>query len=191
MPKTLVPYATPDISSVAKSLKSALDERHDAGRPPPSHVELLNLLARAAGARNFQTLKANAKPLAAAPAAPEVAHDLSPTAKKALMQFDPAGRLVRLPNKFSVQQMTMWVFWTRFASRRDYTEKEVNAILNAQHTFGDPATLRRELVNMKLMSRESDCSRYWKEPRRPDADTRDFLRAWRAAHRARSRLSSS
>jgi hypothetical protein len=191
MPRTLVPYAAPDISSVAKSLKNALDERHETGRPPPSHVEWLNLLARAAGIRNFQTLKARAQPTAPAPEPPPIAQELSPTARKALIQFDAAGRLVRLPNKFSVQQMAMWVLWTRFSPRRDYTEKEVNTILNAQHTFGDPATLRRELVNMKLLGRESDCSRYWKEPRRPDADTRAFLRAWRAAHRARSRLSSS
>jgi hypothetical protein len=183
MPKTLVPYAAADISSVAKSLKSALDVRHGAGRPPPSHVELLNLLARAAGVRNFQTLKAQARP-APPPVAPEPADELSPAAKKALMQFDAAGRLVRLPNKWSVQQMAMWVLWTRFSPRRDYTEKEVNAMLNAWATFGDPATLRRELVNMKLLGRESDCSRYWKEPRRPDGDTRTFLRAWRAAHRA-------
>jgi hypothetical protein len=101
------------------------------------------------------------------------------------MQFDDAGRLVRLPNKYSVQQMVAWVLWTLFAARRDYTEKEVNAIINAQHTFGDPATLRRELVNMKLLGRESDCSRYWKEPRRPDADTRAFLGAWRAKYAGR------
>lgn len=184
MPRTLVPYAATDISSVAKSLKSALHERHEAGKPPPSHLELLNLLARAAGVRNFQTLRANPPaPPVGEEAAPTTAHELSPTARKALMQFDDAGRLVRLPNKFSVQQMTMWVMWTRFAQRRIYTEKEVNAILNTQHTFGDPATIRRELINMKLMGRESDCSRYWKEPRRPDADTRAFLRAWRLAHR--------
>jgi hypothetical protein len=191
MPKTLVPYAAADVSSVAKSLKSALDERHLAGRPPPSHVELLNLLARAAGVRNFQTLKACAKPVAPVAAVPELPQELSATAKKTLLQFDAAGRLVRLPNKFSVQQLAMWVLWTRFAARRDYTEKEVNAILNAWNTFGDHATLRRELVNMKLLGRESDCSRYWKEPRRPDADTRAFLRAWRAGRRARSRLASS
>jgi hypothetical protein len=182
MPKIPVPYVAADISDVAKTLKSALDERHEAGRAPPSHVEILNLLARAAGVRNFQSLKASP------PEVPKVdvpvASELSPIARKTLMQFDDAGRLVRLPNKFSVQQMAMWVMWTRFAPRRDYTEKEVNAILNAQHTFGDPATLRRELINMKLLGRESDCSRYWKEPRRPDADTRAFLQAWRAKFRA-------
>lgn len=159
MPKIPVPYAAADITTVAKTIKTALDERHEAGRKPPSHVEILNLLARAAG-------------------------DLSANARKALIQFDDAGRLVRLPNKFTVQQMVMWVLWTRFAPRRNYTEKEVNMILNAQHTFGDPATLRRELVNMRLLGRESDCSRYWKEARRPDADTRAFLQAWRARYRA-------
>jgi hypothetical protein len=189
MSRSLVPYATPDLSSLAKSLKNYLDERHAAGRPLPSHVELLNLLARGAGHRNFATLKAavDTKPASRAaprsrPAVPEVAADeLSATARKALMQFDGEGRLVRLPkNKLAVQQMAVWALWTQFAARRDYTEREVNAILNAHHTFGDPATLRRELVNMKLLGRESDCSRYWKEPRRPDEATRLFLRAWRA-----------
>ena len=184
MPKIPVPYAATDITTVAKTLKSALDERHGAGRPPPSHVELLNLLSRAAGVRNFQALKAGSVRAPAPRGEVPAATELSPIAKKTLMQFDEAGRLVRLPNKFSVQQMAAWVMWTRFAAHRNYTEKEVNAILNAQHTFGDPATLRRELVNMKLLGRESDCSRYWKEPRRPDADTRAFLHAWRAKFRA-------
>lgn len=33
---------------------------------------------------------------------------LSATVRKALLQFYESGRLVRLPNKLSVQQMTMW-----------------------------------------------------------------------------------
>jgi hypothetical protein len=28
------------------------------------------------------------------------------------MQFDETGRLVRLPNKLSVQQMAAWALWT-------------------------------------------------------------------------------
>jgi hypothetical protein len=159
-------------------------------------VELLNLLARAAGMRNYATLKAAA--LAAPPISPpEPAGDgkaarpdeavdlstLSPTARKALMQFDEARRLVRLPNKLSVQQMAMWALWTQFAARRSYSEKEVNAILNAHHIFGDQATLRRELVNMKLLGRLADCSKYWKEPHRPDEEVQAFLRAWRAGLR--------
>jgi hypothetical protein len=198
MTRLSVPLATPDVSALAKALKGFLHERHAAGKPPPGHVELLNLLARSAGLRNFATLKAaslaaSAQGSAAAGAvlagrvaAQGAAIDLgtlSPTARKALMQFDEARRLVRLPNKLSVQQMAMWALWTQFAARRSYTEKEVNAILNAHHVFGDPATLRRELVNMKLLGRLSDCSKYWKEARRPDADVRGFLQAWRAGMR--------
>ena len=108
---------------------------------------------------------------------------MSPTVRKALMQFDDSGRLVRLPNKLSVQQMTMWALWTQFAASLKYTEKEVNAVINAFHTFGDQATLRRELVNMKLMGRKSDCSEYWKESQRPSDEVQSFLRAWRAGLR--------
>ena len=47
---------------------------------------------------------------------------LSATVRKTLMQFDTAGRLVRLPNKLSVQQMAMWCMWTHFAVRRVTTQ---------------------------------------------------------------------
>ena len=191
MTRLLVPLVTPDLSSFAKALKRLLDERHAAGKPPPSHLELLNLLARAGGARNFQTLKAAAQAapppavpsretLPEAPAATDPPQ-LSATARKALLQFDAFGRLVRLPNKLSVQRLANWALWTHFEARRKYTEKEVNALLNARHNFGDPATLRRELVNMKLLGRKSDCSVYWKEPQRPGEEVQGFLRAWRAA----------
>ncbi len=143
--------------------------------------------------RNFQTFRASVEGSATqAPEAlptplqtPEEASanygTLSPTVRKTLMQFDTAGRLVRLPNKFSVQQMAMWWMWTQFTVRRKYTEKEVNQVLNAHHTFGDQATLRRELVNMKLLGRKSDCSEYWKEPVRPSDEAQEFLRALRQA----------
>lgn len=181
-------YSLPvaDISTFAKALKAPLDERHAQGKPPPSHLELLNLLARAAGLRNYQTLRAALPGVAVARAvpvtlltAPEPA-TLSPTARKALLQFDTQGRLVRLPTKLSVQRMCMWWLWTRFDARRHYTESEVNQILNAHHTFGDQATLRRELVNMKLLGRKSDCSDYWKEAVRADSDAQHFLTCLRA-----------
>lgn len=196
MTRLLVPLATPDVSTFTKTLKSFLDERHAAGKPLPSHVELLNLLARAAGLRNFATLKASALTAAARQVTPEAdpatiqAGDsavnlsaLSPTVRKALLQFDDAGRLIRLPSKLSVQQMTTWALWTQFAARRKYTEKEVNAVIKAHHTFGDHATLRRELINMNLLGRKSDCSEYWKEPRRPEPEVQSFLQAWRAGLR--------
>jgi len=45
---------------------------------------------------------------------------------------------------------------------RDYTEKEINEVVNTRTCFKDPATLRRELYNKYLLDREADGSRYRK-----------------------------
>jgi hypothetical protein len=178
----------PDASQFARALGASLKSRHADGRPPPGHVELLNLMARALGHRNLQSLQAQSR-RAAAPAAlpgpPLAAEDrppplpLSDTARKALMQFDSRGRLLRWPNKYSVQKLAMWVLWSLFDGRRVYTEAEVNEVLKAANAFGDHVTLRRELINHRLMSRKPDCSDYRKLPAVPDEEARALLQAWR------------
>lgn len=50
---------------------------------------------------------------------------------------------------------------SKFEIGRDYSEKEVNEILNRHHAFGDPALLRRELFMKGLLDRAPDGSRYW------------------------------
>ena len=74
----------------------------------------------------------------------------------------------------------MWVLWTRFEAKRVYTEREINAILRTANAFGDHVTLRRELIDHKLLTRKSDCSEYRKLPARPDHEVRALLGAWRA-----------
>jgi len=178
-----VPLIATDLSQFARALGRSLKERHAAQAAPPGHVELMNLLARAAGHRNLQSLRAAAlSPLPAPAASPDqaiVVPPLTPTARKTLTQFDAHGRLVRWPHKFSVQRLAMWALWTHFDGRRSYNEREVNEILKAWHTYGDHVTLRRELINHRLMARKSDCSEYWKLPARPDEEVRWFLHAWR------------
>jgi hypothetical protein len=179
MSRIAIPFAVPDVSLFARALGRTLAERLAKKPEPPGHVELLNLLARAAGQRNFQALRATPPP-AATPAAPTV---LSDNARKALGQFDAEGRLVRWPVKYSVQRLVMWTLWTRFDAKRVYTEREVNAVLKQANAFGDHVTLRRELINHQLMTRKSDCSEYRKLPARPDAETRALLAAWRGRMR--------
>jgi hypothetical protein len=77
----------------------------------------------------------------------------------------------------------MWVLWTLFDAKRVYSEREVNEILKAWHTYGDHVTLRRELINHRLLTRKSDCSEYRKLPVRPDEDARWLINAWRARSR--------
>ena len=180
--RALVPLHCDDLSQFAKSLRQQLGE-HLQKTPgaAPSHVQLLNMLARAAGHRSVQALRAQATPkpaTSATAAAPSGA--LGPHATKALTQFDEHGRLARWPYKFSVQRLAMWGLWLRFDSGRTYTEREVNELLKAWTTYGDHVTPRRELVEMGLLGRKSDCSAYWKEPQRPTDEVRALLQALRS-----------
>ena len=82
---------------------------------------------------------------------------------------------MRWPKKFAVQQIALWALWSRLPAQRDLTEKEVNRTIEKYHTYGDFATLRRELVNAKLLWRTTDCRIYRKEARRPNEEVRQFL----------------
>ncbi|TAG02013.1 MAG: DUF2087 domain-containing protein [Betaproteobacteria bacterium] len=172
-----------DVSQFAKQLRASLSTTETA----PTHLQLLNLITKAAGRGNYQAFLASAeaapavvKTVAAAPAVTA----MSAHAAKALTQFDDEGRLIRWPNKFAVQRIALWGLWLPFAMHRRYTEREVNALLNTWHAFGDPATLRRELVEMKFLARTPDCREYWKLVARPDEDVKAFLSALRGKRTA-------
>lgn len=216
MTRTVVPYAAPDLSALARLLERALADHQITHGRLPGHVEMMNLLARGAGKRNLQQLQAEAeatgpaRPVAApAAASPDAWFDapellepattprpgaatprLSERAGRTLKCFDASGRLTRWPPKLSQQRLAMWVLWTRFDGRRVYTEAEVNQVLKAWHVYGDHATLRRELINHQLMTRKSDCSEYRKTPQWPDDEAKGLLRALRerqAPHRLSNR----
>ena len=180
MTREAIPLLVRDLGTFTRALGRSLTERQTRKSEPPGHVELLNLLARAAGHRSYQGLRAAARLPAAAVAIDEAqALLLTPTARKTLTQFDDRGRLVRWPRKFSVQRLAMWVLWAQFDSKRAYTEREVNEVIKRWHTWGDHVTLRRELINHRLLTRKSDGSQYRKLPARPDDEARGLLRAWR------------
>ena len=212
MTRTALPYSAPDLSALARLLERAiLDHQTTHGRLP-GHVEMMNLLARGAGHRNLQALRATTEstpppmstaqiaadpwfdaPSIAEPAEapPPKAPALSAHAKKALEHFDASGRLERWPLKLSVQRLAMWVLWTRLDARRVYTEPEVNRILKGWHLYGDHVTLRRELIDHRLMVRKSDCSEYRKLPLEPDDEVRGLLQALRShARRAPAKRSN-
>ena len=214
MTRTVVPYAAPDLSALARLLERALADHQITHGRLPGHVEMMNLLARGAGKRNLQELQAelarNASP-ADAGATPPMGSDLwfdapelldpvttpvvaappelTDRAAKTLKCFDFSGRLTRWPPKLSQQTLAMWVLWTRFDARRVYTEAEVNRVLKAWHVYGDHATLRRELIDHRLMTRKDDCSEYRKLVQWPDEEAQGLLRALRK-RQAPLRLSS-
>lgn len=177
--RELVPLHAADLSGFAKALRRQLLERFEHDARPPGHVELLNMLARAAGHRNLQSLQAARPAPVLQPAAPEPSA-LSDGAKRALRLFDESGRLQRWPIKYSTQRLLLWGLWMRFDGKRRYTEREVNEVLNAHHTFGDYCILRRELINMRLLERKPDGSQYRKVAARPAPEVAALLRALRA-----------
>ena len=116
--REMVPLHTADVSLFCKNLRQQLST---AGIDVPGHLTLLNMVARSAGYRNFQTLKARPPAEAAKPAAeiaPPAPIELPPIElprgstvplpiRRLLTCFDTGGRLMRLPNKFAAQQMAL------------------------------------------------------------------------------------
>ncbi len=182
--REIVPLHAADISIFCKNLRQQLAVVE--GGNAPSHLRLLNMLAKSAGYRNFQELRASppqatlAAPIVRAIEAPK-GGELSRLVKRTLSNFDTAGRLMRWPTQFGVQQLALWGLWLRLPGKRDLSEKEVNRYLAECHTFGDAATLRRELVNAKFLWRTVDCSVYRKLARRAEGEAQDFVRELLAA----------
>jgi hypothetical protein len=193
----MTPLVAEDLSTFAKTLRSELATRLDNGDGLPGHVEMLNLLARAAGHRNVQALKAAAvaQPARAGavagtamtqaasarhrwhgPADPS----LTPAADRTLRGFDAHGRLMRWPHKRAEQMLALWCLWMAFDGKRRYAEREVNEVLNAHHAFGDHCLLRRELVEADLLSRTPDGAEYRKVAVRPSEEAAALLRAVRS-----------
>jgi hypothetical protein len=172
MSRTLLPFQTHDLSAFAKALGGEL---RDCGHPP-GHVELLNMLARAGGCRNFQHLKAQADAKAAleTPPVTEPAVDYL-RLRRTLRLFGADGMLLRWPPKLRERELCLWVVWAAIPARRDLGEKTVNAYITARHDFGDYALIRRWMVDLGMLERTPDGSVYRRVERRPSAEARALI----------------
>jgi len=104
---------------------------------------------------------------------------LSPEDKKIVAEYTVSGRLTRFPSKEKRWLAILRWLATRFEPGRRYSEREVNVVLTDVHLFGDHCTLRRELVEMKMLERTDGGAEYRKLPRRPDAEAMGLMRALR------------
>ena len=84
--------------------------------------------------------------------------------------LDAEGRLILLPVKRKKRILALVWLAERIPSDAVYSEREFNALLNTLHTFGDPATLRRELYDFYLINRSPNGSNYTLNPERPSAE---------------------
>ena len=74
---------------------------------------------------------------------------------------DKSGKIKLLPHKPDKQLIVLSFLASKFDAGRIYAEKEINQILNENHSFADPALLRRELVEKSLLERTEDGKKYW------------------------------
>ena len=170
MPRTLITYEVADVSAAAKSLRAQLGKLER----PPTHVELLNMLARAAGYRNFQHFRAEATARQRLGSAGEPPVNLG-LIEKAARHFDAAGRLQRWPARESQAVLCLFVLWSRIPRGESFTEREISELLDEWHTFGDHALMRRALVDYGLMSRTLDGRKYVRISQEPPAELEPLL----------------
>jgi hypothetical protein len=186
MSRIPLPLHVEDISALARSLRGQLN----ACDSTPGHVELLNMLARSSGYKNFQHFRAQAEgQTRLASPAPQtqdsdsagnnqniVASIDSAKVQRISRYFNPEGRLIRWPGKYSHREPCLWVLWSRLPARQDLTEKQVNALLLAGHLFGDHALLRREMFDRGMLARTPDGRVYRRIERQPSLEALALLR---------------
>jgi hypothetical protein len=176
MPRSIFSMEIADLSAFAKSVRGEIDKLERK----PSHVEMLNLLTRAAGFRNFQHFRATRKTAEAlqewnvtseAPPAPDEARVL-----KTLRVFDREGCITRWPTKRSQQELCLWFLWSKIPAEPIFTEREISEFLNTLHLFGDAALLRRDLFDLGLVTRKRDGSDYRRVEKKPPPELGLLLR---------------
>lgn len=167
MTRTIFPMAVADISAFAKSLREQIGRLDHK----PSHVEMLNLLSRAGGYRNFQHFRSTVE-TADTLKEWDLAREAAPMpdearVKKTMRVFEAGGRILRWPGKRSQQELCLWYLWSQIPVDRTFTESEISDFLGQLHLFGDNALLRRDLVDLGLMRRNRDGSDYRRMEKQP------------------------
>ncbi|PKU25209.1 DUF2087 domain-containing protein [Telmatospirillum siberiense] len=176
MSRSLYPFHAQDISVLARSLVKQWSDQAKA----PGHVQMLNMLVRASGYRNFQHFRTqvDAGPIPPMAAKPETAPDegaLTSDVKRLLRYFDSEGHLIRWPGKYSCRLPCLWVIWAGIPARRVLNERQVNQVIQAGERVGDHVLLRRELVDHGLLIRTPDGSQYRRVEQMPPAEVRHLL----------------
>lgn len=177
MSRLQLPFATADLAALARALGRELSIHQSIHEGKPGHLQLLNMLVRAAGYRNFQHFRANhaAEAELARVPAPSAPVEMTRVAHAA-KHFDAAGLLARWPAKESRRSLVLWVLWSRIPAGATFSEAGFNAALRAEHMFDDPALLRRAMVDGGLVWRTADGRAYRRIEQRPPEEALALIR---------------
>jgi hypothetical protein len=173
MSKLHVPFAATDITAIARSLREQLGKLDHA----PSHVEMLNMLARANGHANFQHLRADAQAQSRLSTVPPEQRVDYARVEKVLRHFNDAGVMIRWPSRTNHQMLCLWVIWSRIPAEQRFSEREINQFIIDAHLFGDHAILRRSMVDAHMLARTPDGRLYRRIEKKPNPDALALLSA--------------
>ncbi len=81
--------------------------------------------------------------------------------------LDEDKLLKAFPAKRKMKIYALLYLAQKFETGKEYSEKEVNALLNSWHTFSDPATLRRKMFDYGFLDRSRDGRVYRKSENQP------------------------
>lgn len=166
MSRTAIPFQAGDVSNLAKALRAQLLARGEV----PSHLEILNMLARASGRRNFQQLRAEALQEAPSSEAAAVSEPLDVRRLERVERCFAEGRLLRWPARREDQVLALWGLWSKLPPGETFNERGISGLIARLHDFGDHALLRRELVISRLLDRTTDGAVYRRIERPPPPD---------------------
>ena len=81
--------------------------------------------------------------------------------QKELRAFlDEGERVTALPAKRRKQLLAYYWIASQLPQDGVWNERELNAVLNGLHTFGDPAVIRRTLFDLGVLDRDPFGTRY-------------------------------
>ncbi|MEG1777228.1 MAG: DUF2087 domain-containing protein [Clostridia bacterium] len=87
----------------------------------------------------------------------------------------PEGKLTQCPSKRKKQICIAFYLAGKLDAEKTYTEPELNDAINAWTIFRDPATLRRDMVDLGLVTRENNGRAYALIPGEPNLERIDDL----------------
>ncbi|WP_415719562.1 DUF2087 domain-containing protein [Maridesulfovibrio sp.] len=169
MSRTNLPLTINDVSAFSRNLRRQLETAERI----PGHVEMMNLLAKAGGYKNFQHLKSEQLP---APREQETATIDLKRVLNATRYFNLNGQLERWPKKYNQRILCLWVLWSRIPARETMNELELDERLILAHKFCDHTMLRRWMVDEKMLSRTPDGREYKRIETRPPLEAVELIK---------------
>ncbi len=164
MTRRPIPLLIEDVGPFARALS------REAGIEMP-HQSLMNAVARAAGFRNHQHLRAAVTGPEAEPP-PDLAR-----LRRAAARFDGQGRFTGWPVKRSLRLLCLWPIWARLPAGQEMNERAISDVIHGLCTFRDAAGIRREMVGEGMLWRTRDGSVYRRLEVRPGPTERALIRA--------------